>query len=174
MIGIIVAAVVVVGGGWYLVSLGSSAPSSTGTSASNTTQGTQQPATTGTTSSGSGTIGALLAMGNVQCTVTTPNGSGTVYVSGGKMRGDFSMSSQGKTMNAYMINDGAYIYSWSDAAPQGMKMAVSASSAGSAATHGGVSNSTAVTYSCSPWGVDTTMFVPPTNITFMAMGATSY
>lgn len=176
IIGIVVAVIVIGAGVWYFSSMQLSAPATgsenTATTTAAAATSTTQPSSTGT--SGSGTIGDLLAMGSVQCQVTVDeaNGqqsSGTVQVAGGKMHGDFSMTENGKTMHAYMINDGTYIYSWSDAAPEGVKMAASASTnTGSKQPSRGVNNSTKASYSCAPWTADASAFVPPTTVKFMS------
>ena len=59
--------------------------------------------------------------GSQKCTFSdsTNNSSGTVYVSGGKMRGDFQSSNNGKTNSSHMINDGTYVYIWTDGQTNG-------------------------------------------------------
>jgi hypothetical protein len=182
IIGGIVIVIIVIVGAMYLMnksSGGSGAPTdqtavqpvattSTAQNAAAPTSATANPAT------GSGTIASLMAMGSVTCTVnvagTNPS-SGTVYVSGGKMRGDFTTTIQGKSMHASMINDGTYMYSWSTMAPEGVKIKVTAGAAASGASaHAGVNPSTNVNYNCSPWTVDAGQFTPPSAISFMVVG----
>src|ERR1700683_114218 len=62
--------------------------------------------------------------GSQKCTFSdsTNKSSGTVYVSGGKMRGDFQSSNNGKTNSSHMLNDGTFVYIWSDGQTNGIKM----------------------------------------------------
>ncbi len=165
-IGIVVAAVVVLGGAWYVMSMNASGPAAPQGAGD---QGAAQ------NNAGTGTIGSLMAMGgSVMCDVdiTGANpGSGTIYVSGGKMRGEFTVAAAGKTMHASMINDGQYIYSWTDMMPQGIKMAVSAGSGTSGSANQGVDASTPVNYTCNAWTADTAKFMAPSDIKFMMMGS---
>src|SRR5579863_2306710 len=64
--------------------------------------------------------------GSQKCTFSdsTSNSSGTVYVSSGKMRGDFQATNEGKTTQSHMINDGTYIYYWTDGQQNGYKMSL--------------------------------------------------
>ena len=179
--GVIVVLVVVVGGAMYFMHTAASttqtaylAPTQAGTTTApaETTQPDETAATSTAPASGSGTIASLMVMtGNAQCAVQVGGAnpaSGTIYVSAGKMHGDFTMTMKGKTMHAYMINDGTSVYSWSNMAPQGVKVAASAATAPGATTHG-YSASTNVSYTCSPWNPDPSEFVPPTSVIFMAL-----
>ena len=124
----------------------------------------------------SGTIKSLLSMGkNVACDVSYDmdqnKTSGKVYVSGGKMSGDFSITTaDGKTMDTHMLQDETYIYSWSSAFVQGTKMKVEAAASPAVAPSGqpaSLNVDQQVQYKCSPWGVDASKFTPPTNVQFM-------
>src|SRR3990167_3148582 len=72
----------------------------------------------------------LMMMGQDQmCTFesTDDNGSnkGSSYISGEKVRTDFSGTDpDGKAYSGSMISDGTYMYSWSTASPQGMKIKI--------------------------------------------------
>ena len=172
----ILASIVVVAGAWHFMSKSSSEATTAPTQAAGlaTSTALTPTITTPTTGqAGSGNIGSLLAMsGSVMCTVTVSaagtQSSGTIYVSNGKMHGDFTMNIAGKTMHASMINDGAYMYSWSDMIPQGVKIPISAAASTGDTTHG-FGNSTPVSYNCSPWTTDASKFVPPSNISFMTI-----
>lgn len=157
----IIVAIIVIGGIWYFVmnGSGSGAPGSNATSTSQ--------------ASSSGTMKDLIARGSSQCQVTDPsNGSsGTVYVGGGKMRGDFtSQTSSGTTITSHMISDGQTVYVWSSAMPQGIKMAVSASSQTSASGTQNPYNEN-VNYTCSAWSVNSSEFALPAGVTFEDMSA---
>lgn len=170
-----IAAVIVVllilAGAFYV--LGKSKKTQTETPAS---QATEAPE-----SEQSGSIKSLLSMGkNVACDVSYDmdqnKTSGKVYVSGGKMSGDFSITTaDGKTMDTHMIQDETYIYSWSSIAPQGTKMKIEAADASPTAAPSGQPASLnvdqQVKYKCSPWSVDSSKFTPPSNVQFMDISA---
>src|SRR5688572_701932 len=72
---------------------------------------------------------AMLASGGSRkCDITSGNSaafsSGTVYVSDGKMKGEFTTTSNGQSMKAYMISDGEYMYSWTDITSSGFKFPI--------------------------------------------------
>jgi hypothetical protein len=118
--------------------------------------------------------------GSQKCTFSnsTNNSSGTVYVSGGKMRGDFQSSDNGKTNASHMINDGTYVYIWTDGQTSGYKLSLAAVKQEQAQVSATPNNPSTKTpqqsvnmkqqanYSCGPWSSDATMFTVPTNITF--------
>ncbi len=173
VVGIIVAVVIIGGGIWYFAGQGAATEEST-EMATGTDTGTGD---TGTGPSGSGSIAALAALGgSYECNVSIDNASapttGTVEIADGKMHGVFTMTMADKTIHAYLVNDGTYIYSWTDMAPQGAKIAVTSTTAAGSASAGGVDANTAVNYTCAPWATDPAAFVPPTNVTFMAVGGT--
>jgi hypothetical protein len=120
--------------------------------------------------------------GSQKCTFSdkTNGGSGTVYVSSGKMRGDFQSTDNGKTSASHMINDSKYVYYWTDGQKTGYKMSLDfvkqqASQVSMAPGNNASEQQTpsqAVNmkqqsdYSCGPWSEDTSMFSVPTNIAF--------
>lgn len=169
IIGLIAAVIIVGGGVWYFSSHGN-APAGT-------------PAVTNSASNGSGTFASLMALaGSVKCnvaTATTANqaeSSGTVYISNGQMRGDFNATNKalGDTViEAHMIRAGGFIYSWSSAAPQGVKMsdAVIENASTKNNASGSIDPNAQVSYSCEPWVADAAQFVPPSTVTFMDVSA---
>lgn len=108
-----------------------------------------------------GTLKSLLSMGKVQkCDISYSNDrgktSGTIYVSGKKMRGDFTVVDQNnKQMDSHIITDETYIYSWSGTSPQGVKTKVEAAIIDQQ-----------VQSKCASWSVDSSKFTPPANIQF--------
>lgn len=125
-----------------------------------------------------GSIASLLSAGkNVNCSMKYPDGkgSGTVYVSGKKMRGDFTvMMDATKEYKSSMIQDGEYAYMWSDADKKGTKFKVSGIPTPSPATTAKtdtVDINQEVDLNCSTWGVDPSMFVVPTDVQFTDMSA---
>lgn len=156
-IGIAVAVIVVLAAGYYLFrGVPAGAPTAT-------TEGTKTDAA-GSPQSGSSTFAELAARGgSLQCMVTTTQGGatthGTVYLANGQMRGDFTSSVSGLTINSSVIQTGGFIYSWSDASPQGVKIPVTASASTSASTRGFNPNAQ-VSYTCSPWTPDSGQIYP--------------
>jgi hypothetical protein len=167
IIGGVVAVVVLGALGWYMMGSGS-AKSVIGNNPDKPSQisGAQKQ---------TGTIATLIALGqSMKCdvTITDPKapGTGTIYVSQGKMRGEFNVSSQGKALQAYMINDTQNIYTWTSIMPQGAKMPVSTASPSKGPSQG-YNPETPVEYSCATWTTDEGIFTPPSNIQFMQLGA---
>jgi hypothetical protein len=124
-----------------------------------------------------GSLKSLLALGGAKkCTFSnsdTQNSvSGTVYVSDGKMRGDFLSKSVSANVTGHMIMDSGYMYIWNDETNQGMKMAFNPNQEITPVPN---HNSQApnlnqsVSYSCGSWSADQSMFAIPTNITFSSI-----
>lgn len=107
------------------------------------------------------TLKGILAMGKDQsCDISYSNDrgktSGTVYLSGKKMRGDFTVvDSNNKQKDSHMITDETYIYSWTSASSQGLKTKVEAAIIDQQ-----------VQEKCSSWSVDSSKFTPPSGIQF--------
>lgn len=91
---------------------------------------------------------------------------GMVYISKGKLRGDFGMFSQGKTIKTHMISDGKYSYTWMDDSATGFKVALDAPKTESKPASTGVDADKQINYSCQAWSEDSTMFTMPSNIKF--------
>lgn len=120
----------------------------------------------------------LMAGGSQTCTYTSViadvgTTTGTVYVNGGKMRSDFTISGDDKaTIDGSVISDGAYLYTWNSMVSQGMKIAItdqmkaSATSSAAAGKPTGVDLDQKIDYQCQPWIADSGKFVPPATITF--------
>ena len=121
--------------------------------------------------------------GSKKCTFSdkTNNSSGTVYIGNGEMRGDFQSTDNGKATASHMINDGKYVYMWTDGQKSGYKMStdivkkeaaqvtLSPDNSGSSETQpssGPVNMNQQADYSCGGWSVDTSMFTLPQGITF--------
>lgn len=186
----IAAAVVVIGAGAYflLKPAHDSAPTgahptteSTGTTESGsmgtigttpTGQTTTQPASNeGGTFSGS--IHDLAGRsGSWKCVVQSGTiqsiSAGTVHVSGGKVRGDFTSNVSGYgAMESHMIADGTYVYTWTSAYPTGFKSKMTAAPQGGTQTSGqGFDANANYRYDCQPETADPSLFVVPANITF--------
>jgi len=119
------------------------------------------------------------------------NSSGTVYISDGKMRGDFQSQNSGKTESSHMLNDGSYVYMWTDGQSNGYKMSLeivkqeaaqvttSPSNGNSQQPSQTVNLQQKSNYSCGPWSANSSLFTVPANVTFtdyssMMQGVTSH
>ena len=176
IIGIVVAVVVVGGGIWYFTS--SSSGSSAPTNSAADTTGNENAGTNNGASTGSGTFASMMGMsGSYKCTVTSKDPStfsgGTVYISNGNMRSDFTSTSEGKNIDVHMIKNGSDIYTWTSAYPQGMKMSASmmTNPQPGAASGQSFNANTSVDYSCVASSADASMFVAPSSIKFMDVSA---
>ena len=129
---------------------------------------------TPTTSSAKKSLKDLIALGSSQqCKFQDAAGnSGTMYVSGGKSRGDFTSTANGATVGSHMLYDGQAMYIWMDGQSQGYKSTLDATSApDSAAGSQAMDVNQALDYDCSSWSVAATSFTPPAGIEFLDASA---
>lgn len=117
----------------------------------------------------------LISKGIAQsCTFSNEGSTGTVYVSGGKVRGDFDTTVDGKVTKSHMIVDGNTSYIWSDGQTTGVKMTFDASATpsatGTTSTAGSFDASANMNYKCGVWLADSSMFVLPVGVQFMSFG----
>ncbi len=105
---------------------------------------------------------------NQQCTFTdSENGTeGVVYVSSGKLRGDFTSKIKDVTTNSHVIANGESILFWTDGEKQGFK--ISQNSIENLGTEASkmVDIDKEVAYSCMPWAGTSSVFNAPAEITF--------
>jgi hypothetical protein len=96
-------------------------------------------------------------------------------VSGGKSRGDFTATVNGKAMGSHMIMDGKTSYIWTDGQTQGFKMSVDAAATATAKDQAAAQQSfdanKKLNYSCSAWSADSAMFSLPAGVQFTDMSA---
>jgi hypothetical protein len=164
VLAIIVVVLLLLLGGWYLMN-----SNKAGTPGSTATE----------SQGGMKSLKDLLSSGVAQkCTYSSTDeesgtSEGTSYVSGGKVRADFSTTVSGKTTISHMITDGKTSYIWTDGEKSGFKMTVPDATPTSAKTD--TSNTPVsseadlnqkVDYKCSAWVVDNSYFTPPTTVTF--------
>ena len=168
IIGVVVVALIVIGGGYYLMSGGYSVGDSM--MAGGDAQGKMA------SGAFSGSWKELATRGgNYACdinqTAQNTNTTGTVYVMGNKLRGEFITKSTNGTDTSYMLKDADTIYIWSSAMPQGISMKASAmEGSGSAPTQGEVENQNLeYDWNCRATGSDAAMFMKPTDIEFVDM-----
>ena len=180
IIGAIILLIVVIGG-WYLWSqnngstAGAAAVTATTTeSTAGTDVGAVAPVGTGT-----GPLQNVFSRGgNYTCTFSTvstaagsgSNSSGTIYVAGGKTRGEFSATSNTGTMTlVHIIRTSTENYTWIEGQPTGIETAITPTTATRINPAGaGFSDDAlaSVSWDCHPWVPDPKQFVPPTLITF--------
>ena len=115
--------------------------------------------------------------GNYKCTfaqeVENSKSTGTVYISGQKLRGDFKsdVTAAGASMSveSYMISDGTSMWTWSSMLPTGFKMEVVKDTTADGTTPMSQQMFDAnmnLSYDCAPWTVDESKFVLPSTVTF--------
>lgn len=122
-----------------------------------------------TSPSTKGSIKSLLASGkNVSCNISMPDqqGSGKVFVSGTKVRGDFTMQVDGKELSSHMVSDGAYIYVWTDTSNQGTKFKTDTKAPTASNQPQTTDLDKEVDLNCSNWSLDNSKFTVPGNIQF--------
>jgi len=140
---------------------------------------TENKENVGNEARGKGSIRSLLSLGKeAQCTVTSTSSdgtkmSGTTYVAGNQMRGDFTMTaSNGTKTESHMIRNANDIYVWTGT--QGAKMNISELQSQVKATStmkGQVDFNQDVDYECEDWDKDESKFTVPTNVTFVDVAA---
>jgi hypothetical protein len=123
-----------------------------------------------------GTLKSLLSRGKSQkCTysnkIESASIGGTVYVSDGKMRGDFTTTTEKIKVNGHMIVYGKYFYTWNDLRKEGIKMAYDPNEQAPTSVPVNTSNQApdinkTFTYTCQGWVTDNAVFTPPSDITF--------
>ncbi len=143
-----------------------------------------QPSAPAGTAMTKGSIQSLLSAGqSVSCTITYPSDkggySGTTYVSGNKVRADFTIKdASGKMMYSHTIQDGTYGYIWTDGVAQGTKIKVDTMTKTPPTTGSqpstqsqNVDLNAQLDMKCSAWSPDASMFTPPTTIQFTDLSA---
>lgn len=170
IVAIVVAILIVAGLGWWLMNK----KSGTDTTNQNTNQTQSASGSTDQAKPESGventSLAALMASGSKKCTNSDANGSGTFYVGNNKSRGDFSSVAGGQTTQGHMIFDGDTSYVWTEGQAQGIKMKASEMSKNQASQQT-VDPNVKMNYNCSSWSVDSAVFIPPTNVQFLDLGA---
>ncbi len=134
---------------------------------------------------GKDSLASLMRMGkSMECTFSFSSdgmkGEGTSYFDKGKSRVDSLYAGiEGGPQASYMISDTEtnLMYTWftADGTTSGMKMNIpTEATADTVPTEQPstpqVDTNTAVNYDCKPWNVDSSVFVPPTDVEFTDMG----
>ncbi len=141
------------------------------------TEGTEvaQNQATATDGAFSGSLADLMGRGgDWQCTFNVENqvskSSGTVYVSGEKLRGDFAsrVPQLNQTIDSHMVQSGGYVYVWTSMTPQGFKTksAIGTPDGTTAFNDQGIDINQQYAYTCTPWTADAALFELPAGVTF--------
>jgi hypothetical protein len=114
--------------------------------------------------------------GSYKCTVTqyldagmTQSTQGTVYLDGGKIRGEYATKVQGMNIDTSVIVRDGFAYTWTSMMPNGYKIAVNqtAGDTGAAASGAYSWNDKMIgDYNCVTWAVDQSKFTLPSGVTF--------
>lgn len=168
----LVAGLIIIGAGVYYVMSGSN-------------DAAQNSETNSETSAAPGAFKGSFASlaergGDWKCVVDTSSqtgagqtvASGVVYVSGDKIRAEYDVTVPTLgSMTAYMVSDGEYVYSWSSMMPQGVKTRASITESSSSAPTSGqaIDANYEYSYDCQPASANASMFVAPTDVTFMTI-----
>ncbi len=103
--------------------------------------------------------------------------SGTVYVTGEKMRGDFQITQAGgESFDSHTISDGEWIYTWgaTQLGYVGTKIKITETEdveqTGEASETPNLDEE--FDYKCNSWNVDNSLLVPPSDIEFQDLSAT--
>lgn len=160
----VVAAIIVVGGVYWFMAGKGAVPAGAGAPADAPAPAAAQ---------GASSLADIMRAGSdTECTVSTEtaqgSASGTVYVSGQDIRGDFSMQAAGKTMHSSFIRTGGMMYMWTDMFPQGFKSPAKADEDPIAAMNNGTVPE-GTRYECHGWSRDASKFTLPAGVTFQEM-----
>lgn len=169
--GAILAAVVVIGGIWY-VSSKDAAPATESVVGSQTE--TEATLTEGTTVSNPSELAAK--GGQFKCTfsMVDPNttSSGTVYIEGDKVRGDFvsTVKAVNQTVETHTLSDGSYSWTWTGNTNTGFKFPVIKGGYGGGGTSGGMDFSAFganTSWKCVSAKFEASTFAVPTTVNFI-------
>jgi hypothetical protein len=115
----------------------------------------------------------LLAKGVAQtCTFSNDASSGTVAISGGKVRGDFDATVEGNVVKSHMIVDGNTSYIWMDGQATGFKATFDAEAAKDSSTttpktaQGSIDANESLNYNCKPGIINASAFDLPKDVSF--------
>jgi hypothetical protein len=184
IIGIIIIGLIVLGGYFYTRS-SNDADTVSETEATTSQTNNQTVPVSGTTTEPSKvpTSGKKVAFsefikqgGSYSCTVSQTTAEATsqgkVFISGDKVRGEFTTTVNGQTMTMSFLALDGYTYTWTSMMPtMGYKIKSNAQvGANSDAAMASAWNASSVgDYNCEAWSVDATKFEVPSSVTFRTM-----
>ncbi len=172
LVGLLIVAVVIIGGGWYVWGGVEIQPSTTSEEMVLLSESEEESLFKGslTDLSERGGEWKCVVKNDAQTGVGMVVSEGTVYVSGEKVRADFTSTVPGVgPVEAHTIVDDAMVYVWSSMAPQGIKANVTAyagsgDESGMSGAYGDAQQSYA--YDCEPFAAESALFVAPADISF--------
>jgi hypothetical protein len=184
IIGLVIAAVVVLGGGYLLMSGGYSMTDTkvNATSPEFTDPGEQEADAVAGKSTGGSFTGSWTDLvkrgGTYVCEVDHSSAadgtSGSVYVSGSDVRGDFTSTVAGKSVASHMLKKGDTVYVWGGGMEGGLMMqsAMMQGGGGSAPTTGDVVDTNqSYGWNCTHTTPDASKFVKPAGVEFMDLSS---
>lgn len=121
-----------------------------------------------------GSINDLIERGgDYECDFThstdVSDSAGTVFISGKKMRGDFSSTTKiaaNIKVESHMISDGEFLYNWSSAMPTGFKTVINKIENTVTSESAGPDYNQKLEYNCKIWNVDDSKFMIPSDVKF--------
>jgi hypothetical protein len=161
----VLVAILVIVGGYFSLKSRTQTAQAPGTGTNTNTQ-TPQSQTAGPQS-----ITDLFAAGkSQQCTFADDTSgavtNGTIYVGGGKMRGDFMANANGTNVSSHMISDGTTAYTWMEGQSTGYKVIMSTGQGGATQNSAAADANRKLDYKCSSWSVDSAKFNLPAGVNF--------
>lgn len=122
---------------------------------------------------GNTSLRSLLTSNTAQkCSFDNGQTSGTIYVSAGRMRGDFSSKTGEAASKSHMVISNDIAYVWVDGITQGYRMPFESLSASSSTqASGGIDADAKVAANCGPWASNDSLFSLPSNVSFNPVGA---
>lgn len=171
---IIIAAVVglfVLGGAGFVLFQNSQSKTATSQLQTNTNPQPNTETVSGTPLEKKSLKDLVMLGGDQTCTFqdTETGNSGKVYMTGGKVRGDFSSSMEGTTINSHMVSDNNTVHIWMDGNNTGFKTSLDKVEQ-SSSNQNTVDINKQVDYQCSGWSPDNSMFELPSNVKFTDLG----
>lgn len=158
VIGIIAAIVVIAAGVWFFTQSKNTNEVQTDTASTEAEAELQQENTS---------LKELMSRDReVKCTYESADGgSGTIYATRGRARGDFEVTTDGKPSMGHMIANQTTGYFWMEGQTTGMKMMIDAD-ANASTNNQGVDPNKNYDFNCESWRADASVFTPPTNVQF--------
>lgn len=171
LLGLLIVAVVIIAGGWYVWSGVEIQPGTTSEEVVPLSEGEEEGLFKGslTDLSERGGEWKCVVKNDAQTGVGVVASEGVVYVSGEKVRADFTSTVPGVgPVEAHTIVDDTMVYVWSSMAPQGIKASATtyagSGEGGMSGAYGNAQQSYA--YDCEPFAAEAVLFVAPTDISF--------
>lgn len=107
--------------------------------------------------------------------VENSESSGTYYISGKKVRGDYNVKVSEQNVVGHMLLDGSTVYTWSDGQKEGFKMEITESPNTESMNpeQKNVNIEQKLDYKCESWKADEEVFVLPKEVSFKSLNEMS-